>query len=186
MNWLAAYGLLAHGLIFGALATLLPIGFLRPRVGLAATTLALLVGIAPTLHGAFGPPSPTLLVLALHQLIAPDRPSPLSRRLALPLLITGSLFYALNFSSAPLDLHAIGFQPAPLLAALLPLGLALWWKRQYLWLAILSLDLLAYASGLFNNLWDTLFDPLLLVVALAILLRQQFQRLVSFIVTRRR
>ena len=31
MNLQAAYGLLAHGVVFGALATLLPLGELRPR-----------------------------------------------------------------------------------------------------------------------------------------------------------
>ena len=51
MNVQAAYGLLAHGLIFGALVTLLPLGQLRARAALLATGLALVAGIAPMMHG---------------------------------------------------------------------------------------------------------------------------------------
>ena len=77
MNTLAAYGLLAHGLIFGATVALLPLGELRAKAALMATTLALLAGIAPFMHGTFGTPSLTLLQLALLQL-AGKTPSPLS------------------------------------------------------------------------------------------------------------
>lgn len=178
MNLSAAYGLLAHALVFGALAALLPLGTLRPRAALAATASALLVGIAPFMLAVFGPPSLTLLLLALLQLA--NRPaSPLSYRpalcmlaIALPLLLTAGGW-------GPLDPYAVGYRPWPLLLALLPLGLGLWWKRQDVWLIILALDLLAYAGGLFVNLWDALLDPLLLLLATTVVARQGVVRLMA-------
>lgn len=86
MNPLAAYGLLANALVFGAIAALLPLGTLRPRAAMAATAIALLAGLAPVMHGMFGPPSVTLLLLAILQL-ADRMPSPLSYRPALGLLV---------------------------------------------------------------------------------------------------
>lgn len=182
MNLAAAYGLLAHALIFGAITALLPLGELRARVALAATTLALLIGIAPGLHGLFGTPSATLLLLALLQL-AGRQPSPLTPRAAGSLLAFATVFYPTALGWGPFDPYTLGYQPAPLLAALLPVGLALWWRHMYAWLAILAVDLFAYASGVFVNLWDALFDPLLMLLALALVLRQQAIR---FIASRRR
>lgn len=178
MNPLAAYGLLAHGLIFGALTALVPFGNLRARVALAATTLALVVGIAPGMHAFFGTPSLTLLALAILQL-ADRTPSPLSYRLALGLLAFALPFYAAALGFGSFDPYALGYQPTLLLAALLPVGLALWWKRQDTWLLILSVDLAGYASGVFANLWDVLFDPLLVLLALIVVLRQQVIRLIA-------
>ena len=57
MNLLAIYGLLGHGLLCGALVSRLPLGHLRQRAALIATTIALLAGIAPLLH-ALGSPRP--------------------------------------------------------------------------------------------------------------------------------
>jgi hypothetical protein len=166
MNALAAYGLLAHGLIFGALISLLPLGELRARAALLATGLALVAGIAPFMHGLFGTPSLTLLLLALLQL-ANQTPSPFSQRPALCLVVFGLLFYPAALGWGPFDPYALGYQPALLLAALTPLAAALWWRRQNTWLIILAIDLAAYASGLFANLWDALLDPLLFLLALA-------------------
>ncbi|MBU1365277.1 MAG: hypothetical protein KKE51_15795 [Gammaproteobacteria bacterium] len=171
MNLLAAYGLLAHAVIFGALAALVPLGELRPRVALAASTLALLVGIAPGMHAYFGTPSLTLLALAVLQL-ADKTPSPLSYRPALGLLVFAVPFYAAALGFGTFDPYALGYQPLVLLLALLPIGLALWWKRLDSWLAILALDLAGYASGVFANLWDALFDPLLVTLALVIVARR--------------
>lgn len=172
MNPLAGYGLLAHGLIFGAFAALLPLGFLRPRVALAATALALVVGIAPAMHGTFGTPSLTLLQLALLQ-HANRSPSPLDGRAAGGILLCALPFYAAALGWGPFDPYALGYQPLPLLAALLPVGLALWWRQQHLWLGILGIDLLGYASGLFVNLWDVLLDPLLVSLSLAVVVRRR-------------
>ncbi|MCH2222327.1 MAG: hypothetical protein MK097_18680 [Dechloromonas sp.] len=177
MNVDAAYGLLAHGLLFGALITLVPLGTFRTRAALAATTLSLLVGIAPIMLAIFGPPSTTLLVLAVLQL-AGQQP-PLGR---LPALAVIGIATGLGVSASaivPGDLYALGYQPWPLLAALLPLGIALWWKRQMVWLLILSIDLLAYTGGLFANLWQALIDPLLVVLALAVALRRPLAGLIA-------
>ena len=141
MNATAAYGLLAHGLIFGALVALLPLGEMRARAALAATALAMAVGIAPAMHGFFGTPSLTLLLLATLQLAG--RPAPLG------------------------ELPARG------------LRIALWWKRQDVWLLILTLDLAAYAGDLFANLWDALFDPLLVLLALIVVSRPWATRLIA-------
>lgn len=176
MNGLAAYGLLAHGLIFGALAALLPFGALRPRVALAATTLAMLIGIAPAMHGAFGPPSLTLLSLALLQL-AGREPSPLDGRAALGVLLVALPLYAGIAGWLPVDAYTLGYRPLPLLAALLPVGLALWWRRRDDWLLLIAIDLAAYAGGLYANLWDALLDPLLALLAGAVLIRRGLARL---------
>lgn len=178
MNALAAYGLLAHSLIFGALAVLIPLGELRTRVALAATTLSLLVGIAPGMHALFGTPSLTLVALAVLQL-ADKTPSPFTHRPALGLLVFALPFYAASLGLGAFDPYALGYQPTLLLTALLPLGLFLWWKRQDSWLAILAVDLAGYASGVFANLWDVLLDPLLVLLAFIVVLRQQVIRIIA-------
>lgn len=175
MNAVAAYGLLAHALIFGALVALLPLGELRPRAALAATTLALLAGIAPLMHGTIGTPSLTLLQLALLQL-AGRTPSPFSWRPALGLLAFAVPFYVTALGSGPFDPYSLGYQPAPLLIALVPLAAVLWWRRLDAWLLILAIDLAGYATGIFANLWDVLFDPLLVLLAILILGRQALIR----------
>lgn len=177
MNWLAGYGLLAHGIIFGSLACLLPLGEFRSRVALAATTLAMLIGIAPALHGVFGTPSVTLLQLALLLLLG--RPAPLSFRPAAGLLAFAAIFYTTALGLGPFDPYTLGYQPWLLLAALAPVGVALWWRKRDGWLAILAIDLLAYATGVFANLWDVLLDPLLVLVALAVVGRRGLIRLIA-------
>ncbi|MBS1140423.1 MAG: hypothetical protein H6R13_1876 [Proteobacteria bacterium] len=178
MNALAAYGLLAHALIFGALIVLVPFGKLRARVALAATTLALIVGIAPSMHAYFGTPSLTLVALAMLQL-ADKTPSPLGYRPAIGLLVFAVLFYAASLGFGSFDPYALGYQPELMLAALLPLGLGLWWKRQDVWLGILATDLVGYTSGVFANLWDVLLDPLLVLLALAVVARQGVIRFIA-------
>lgn len=181
MNWIAVYGLLAHGLIFGGLAALLPAGPLRPRIALAATALALAAGIAPTLHGIFGPPSLTLLQLALLQLAG--RPSPLTARAATGFAALAALFYAAALGWGPFDPYALGYQPWALLAALVPLVAVLVWRRLDAWLLILAADVAGYATGLFANLWDALFDPLLAALAAILALRRLA---IALIASRRR
>jgi len=178
MNTLAAYGLLAHALIFGALVALLPLGEFRPRAALAATTIALIAGIAPGLHGIFGTPSVTLLLLAILQ-HADRTPSPFSYRPALGLLAFAVPFYVMALGAGTFDPYALGYQPWPLLAALAPLGAALWWRRADAWLIILAIDLAAYATGVFANLWDVLFDPLLVLLALIVVGRRWAVRLIA-------
>lgn len=181
MNLLAAYGLLAHGLIFGGLVSLLPLGVLRPHAALAGTTVALLAGIAPALHALFGPPSLTLLILALLHLR--QRPLvPLTYPAALVVVGIAALFYPTALGWGSFDSYALGYQPLPLLAALAPLGLVLCWRGNKAWLLILAAGLAAYAGGLFANLWDALLDPLLVLLALGVVLRGLAIR---FVVARR-
>ncbi len=172
---ITAYGLLAHSLIFGALFALLPLGPLRHRAALGATALALVAGIAPSMHGVFGTPSLTLLQLAI--LAHAGRPSPFNMRIACGLLGFSAIFYIAALGLGPFDPYAPGYQPLVILAALAPLGLLLWWRRQHAWLTILAVDLAGYASGLFANLWDTLFDPLLVALALLVAGYRGIQRL---------
>ena len=182
MNALAAYGLLAHGLIFGALASLLPLGILRPKAALTATTIALIAGIAPAMHAMFGTPSVTLLLLAVLHL--PSRPiTPLTYPGALGLLVFAALFYPTSMGWGEFDPYALGYQPWMLLGAMIPVGLALWLRHMHVWLLILSAALAAYASGIFANLWDVLLDPLLVFLAFCIVLRHHLLR---FIAARRR
>lgn len=178
INVAAAYGLLAHSILAGALVGLLPLGAYRARVALATTTTVLLVGIAPTLHGLFGAPSATLLQLAILVLAGQRPPSP-GQSAGLALLAGAALFYPAALGWGPFDPYAIGYRPAPLLAVLLPLGIWLGWRRQFIWLSILAIDLLAYTAGVFTNLWDALFDPLLVVIVLLLTVRQRVPRALS-------
>lgn len=178
MTLTAAYGLLAHGLLFGALAALLPLGELRPRAALAATAIALIAGIAPVMHGFFGAPSLTLLQLALLQL-ANRTPSPFGVRQAGGLLLCALPFYLTTGGWGPFDPYGLGYQPWALLAALVPLAGALAWRGQSVWLWILAIDLAGFACGLFANLWDALFDPLLALLALIMVGRRWVIRLIA-------
>lgn len=170
MNLLAAYGLLAHALIFGAIAALLPLGILRQKAALAATAVALVMGIAPGLHGIFGTPSLTLLQLALLQL-AHKTPSPFTLRPAIGVLLFALVFYPTAWGIGPLDPYALGFQPWAILMALLPIAAAMHWRKMHTGLLILAVDLTAYATGIFPNFWDVLIDPLLVVLAFSIVAR---------------
>ncbi len=182
MNTLAAYGLLAHALIFAAAAVaLLPLGELRGRVALLATAAALLAGIAPVMHSLFGAPSLTLLQLAILQL-AGRTPSPFGFRPALFLLAFAALFYPAALGWGASDPYALGYQPWALLAAFAPLAVLLWRARLDIWLLILAVDLAGFASGLFVNLWDALVDPLLTLLAALIAGR----RLLFFLIASRR
>ncbi|MBP5996310.1 MAG: hypothetical protein KA535_00015 [Azonexus sp.] len=175
MNPAAIYGWLAHAIVFGALVSLLPLGAKRRHVGLAAVPLALLAGIATLLHGFAGPPSATLLALAAWQL-AGRGPSPLGQRPAWLVIGFAVLFYPLALGLGPFDPYAIGYQPWPLLLACGALAAGLWKWRRNDWLLILALALAAYAGGLFANLWDALVDPLLVLTALAVAVRQLARR----------
>jgi hypothetical protein len=175
MSATALYGFVAHGIVFGAFIMLLPLGERQRMLAFAAIPVALATGIASFMHGFAGTPSLTLLALAVWQLIA-SSPSPLTGRPALILLAFALPFYAMALGVGPLDPYASGYQPLPLLAASLPLGALLWWRRLDVWLLILALAFAGYASGLFANLWDVLFDPLLVLVALTVVIRHHARR----------
>lgn len=171
MNPTALYGWLAHGVVIGALVSLLPLGGRRRIIGLAAIPLALFAGPAALLHGFVGTPSVTLLALALWQL-AGKSPSPLGRNPAWLIVGLAAVFYPLALGLGPFDPYAIGYQPWPLLLACGALAALLLRYRRDDWLLILSAALAGYAGGLFGNLWDALIDPLLVLAALAVVIGQ--------------
>lgn len=171
MNPTALYGFIAHGVILGALVALLPLGGKRRIIGLVAVPVALASGAAALMHGIVGTPSLTLLVIEIWHLAA-ARPSLPGWRPALALIAFALPFYAMALGVGPLDPYAAGYQPQPLLAASLPLAALLWWRRLDRCLLVLAVDLAGYASGLFANLWDVLFDPLLVLLALLLLVMQ--------------
>lgn len=173
MTVLANYGLLADAVICGALIACLPLGRWRRPAGLLAAALALASGLAMAAYGTFSTPSVTLLQLALLALLTP-RPTPLSFRPALVLLLIAAAFYPLALGWTSFDPYALGYQPRFLLLALIPLAAVIYWLRADRWLLILAIDLAAYASGVFANLWDVLFDPLLILLALFIVVRGAF------------
>lgn len=171
----ALYGLLACALLAGAAASFLPYGRRLPlalgSAGLALTPLFGGESLAMWLHGTLGAPSLTLVQLAVWRLAAPHCPSPLAPAAALAFLALALIFYPLALGWGSFDPYALGYQPASLLAALVPLAAWLARRRQDAWLTILACDLLAYAAGIFGNLWEAFFDPLLAALALAVLLR---------------
>lgn len=176
MTAAALYGWLAHAIVFGALVSLLPLGAKRRHIGLAAVPLALPAGIATLMHGFAGPPSATLLVLAVWQL-AGRGPSPLDRRPAWLVIGFAVLFYPLALGLGPVDPYAVGYRPWPLLLVCCALAAGLWRGRRHDWLLILAVALAAYAGALFVNLWDALVDPLLVLAALAVAIRQLVRRM---------
>lgn len=157
------YGWLAHGVVIGALVSLLPVGDKRRILVLVVIPVALFAGPAALLHGFVGTPSVTLLALAIWQL-AGNSPSPLDRNPAWLIVGLAAVFYPLALGLGPFDPYAVGYQPWPLLLA----GGVLLRCRRDDWLLILSAALAGYAGGLFGNLWDALIDPLLVLAALAV------------------
>lgn len=179
---IALYGWLAQGLLLAALAATGIAGARARGWRLpehVAPLLCLCAGIAAFLplppvgdlaawsHGVLGAPSFTLVQLALLRVLGRPLPPPPGRGPGALLLLLALLFYLTALGLGPLDPYGWGFHPHFLFAALLPLFIFLYQQRQGGWLLILSLDLMAYTLGLYGNLWDALFDPLLpLILAL--------------------
>ena len=87
-----------------------------------------------------------------------------------------AVFYPLALGLGPFDPYAVGYQPWPLLLACCALAATLWSHRRNDWLLILAFALAGYAGGLFANLWDALVDPLVVLAALAIVIKQLTRR----------
>lgn len=128
-------------------------------------------GLAAGVHGTIGPPSATLAQLALLSFLNIQWP-PIPRHRT-RLVIAGFLivFYALSLGAGKTwlpDPYAWGFQATWMLWGLLLLGLWLFYQQQTGWLIILSVDILLWLLDVLpsNNLWDALFDPMLLVLLL--------------------
>lgn len=171
MTAAALFGLIACALLVGAGATLLPYGRRLPfALGAAGFALTPLFGgesLAMWLHGCLGAPSATLVQLACWRIAAPASPGRLPAPAAIGFMAVALIFYPLALGWGPFDPYGLGYRPLPLLLALVPLAAWLAWRRRDAWLLLLAIDLVAYAAGLFANLWDALLDPLLAVLALA-------------------
>ena len=55
-------------------------------------------------------------------------------------------------------------------------GTILVWQGQRVLLVIMGFDILAYAIGIFDNLWNALFDPILVGLAALLLATKRSRR----------
>lgn len=164
----AFYGWVTQGLLVAAL-----VACIKPRPHWLLVCIAFCLSFIPLpeignlaawLHGVFSTPSVPLIVLALLACLGrpiPLRPSPLA---GLSLVVLATAFYVTALGLCPIDPYEWGFHPQTLLLALGFLMLALYWYGQASWLWILILSLVAYTLGIYSNLWDALFDPILIVI----------------------
>ncbi len=142
--------------------------------GIAALSLIPLadgVSAAMALRALWGDPSVTTLQLVALSLA--NRPAQFSRGQAIALALFGSVFYVLALGLGDFDPYRIGYTAGPLLAILAGVAVSAWWRGQPLYLWLLAVDLAAFAAGVFEstNLWDALFDPLLLIAAMVVAIR---------------
>lgn len=142
--------------------------------GIAALSLVPLadgVSAAMAMRALWGDPSVTTLQLVALSLA--DRPADFNRGQAIALALFGIAFYALALGFGDFDPYRIGYTAGPLLAILAGVTVSAWWRGQPLYLWLLAVDLAAFAAGVFEstNLWDALFDPLLIIAAVVVALR---------------
>lgn len=179
-------GLWRRGGRFLAVMAMLPVLLWMPVGGLSA--LAVLQGVFSGLSVG----SALLLgALALPR-VFPALPAPFakheSRRLSFILATPALFFYPAALGLGPVDPYAWGYRGAPALPLILgALALAAWlggWRFSALALLLAlsawRLDLLAS-----SNLWDYLFDPLLVLAALiasgiSLLQKSRMVRFASF------
>jgi hypothetical protein len=132
------------------------------------------VSAAMALRALWGDPSVTTLQLLALSLAG--RPARIGRAPAAALALFGIGFYVLALGLGDFDPYRLGYPgwPAVALVAVLAAGALLAWRRgQPLWLWLLTVDLAVFAAGLAEsgNLWDALFDPLLVGAAAVLALR---------------
>jgi hypothetical protein len=156
----------APALALGAAATFLP--FPRARwIGFGVCFLGLLG--TPWLAAALPSLSFPLIAMSVVRLIAPE----ISLRVGTPTLaavvVLACLFYALALGVGSFDPYNLGFQARPLVVALAGVGLILAWTGERAALFLLSGALLAYAAGVYANLWDALIDPILVLLTAVVL-----------------
>ena len=167
MSGAALYNLVSASLVVGAGVSLLPIPARRPAGVLAA--IVSLFTLAPAVAGLIGPPSATLTQIALLQLCAQQNLVARDTIAAALLVIVAAIFYPLALGLGPFDPFDVGYRPKPILLAMIPIGILLIVHRKHVLLLIGAVDLIAYALGLFDNLWSALFDPVLVLVCCAAL-----------------
>ncbi|MBU1645228.1 MAG: hypothetical protein KJ787_02720, partial [Gammaproteobacteria bacterium] len=99
------------------------------------------------------------------------RPAGIGRAPAAALALFGIAFYAMALGLGDFDPYRLGYPGFPAIALAGVLGaaaLVAWRRGQPLYLWLLAVDLAVLALGLpeSGNLWDVLFDPLLVGAAL--------------------
>lgn len=159
----------------GACISMLPI----PRARLVGIVVAgaTALTVAPFLFAVLGQPSITLIQIAALRLIAIHDPPAVRGSMAPAFLVGFAIaFYPLALGWGPFDPYGIGYQGHLVLPIVILFGLLLWYRREHLLLFMISLDLLAYSFGLYSNLWDALFDPLLVASAAIALLTNAARR----------
>ena len=165
MTATALYGLISASLLVGAAVSFLPV-----RWRAQGAMLAVPVGffsVAPFIYGATGPLSFTLTQLALLK-VCVERLLPRQSPAAAALFIVfAAVFYPLALGLGPFDPFDLGYRPRGLLIVMLPIGIWLAFRFEPVVVVIVGFDLIAYGAGLFDNLWSALFDPILVVVAIA-------------------
>jgi hypothetical protein len=132
------------------------------------------VSAAMALRALWGDPSVTTLQLLALSLAG--RPAQIGRAQAAALAIFGLGFYVLALGLGDFDPYRLGYAgwPAATLVTVLAAAALFAWRRgQPLWLWLLAVDLTVFAAGLTesSNVWDMLFDPLLVAAALILAVR---------------
>jgi hypothetical protein len=168
LNIAAIYSYASASLLVGAAVSLLPIRARRSVGFLAAATAS--ITLAPALSGLFGTPSFTLTQISLLQLFGYEQFLK-ERTAALLLVVFGTIFYPLALGLSTFDPFDIGYRPRPLLFGVALLGLYLAARGKLFLIVILGFDLMAYAGGIFDNFWNALFDPLLVLFSVSILVK---------------
>lgn len=156
----------APALVLGAGASLVPA---RGNNWIGLAVLALSVPASPYLCAALPSVSFTLIALSALRLLAPG---PRVRFGCAPLaapVLAACLLYATALGWGAYDPYDLGFRARPLLAVLAVFGVVLAATGESAALALLAADLLAYAGGLYANLWDALIDPVLVLLAVTTL-----------------
>jgi hypothetical protein len=172
----ALYNQVSASLIVGAFVSMMPIPARRPA-GVLAGVVSLFT-LAPAIAGLVGPPSVTLTQIALLQLCGQKQLIAKETTAAALLVIIALIFYPLALGLGPFDPFDIGYRPKLILLAIVPIGIALIIYRKHVLLSIGAVDLLAYALGLFDNLWNVFFDPVLVLVCCVHLLKVAGCRLI--------
>lgn len=118
---------------------------------------------------------PSITTMQLLALSIAGRPASIGRTPAIALAIIGIVFYVLALGLGDFDPYRIGFAAGPLVVVLAGAAAATWWRGQPLYLWLLTVDLAAFGLGIMesNNLWDYLFDPLLVLAALVVAIRRR-------------
>jgi hypothetical protein len=169
LSVITLYNQASASLLVGAFVSLLPIPA-RRLAGVLAAVVSLFT-LAPAVAGLVGSPSATLTQIALLQLCGRSELVAKETGAAALLIVFASIFYPLSLGLGPFDPFDVGYRPKPALLALVPIGIALIIRRKHVLLLIGGVDLLAYALGLFENLWSALFDPVLVLACGADLIK---------------